>query len=287
MPQEYFFLPSYQKAIHVSESYPSEEIPLHIRNAPTPLMKSLGYGKDYVYPPDQNDEVPRASYLPEGLKDLSLYHPVDRGKESYFKERGKQFKKVGKNMKFLVTNLKKLLSLALVFLSFFFMSSYTVRSPERNVPSKINLVNPSEFDLWEVAQGGYVQKSFVADLSLPPKAKEAVEVSPEWLKMGLHSQFRAMDYYSLYQGFESSFSAGDLNGDGVNDLLVSDGEGMLLFYKMKKIPGKSHLKLKFSFPMPIKTTSSAFITLLDLDQDGKSDLFISIEGEIFFLKNTT
>ena len=87
---------SYQaikKAIHVSESYPSEEIPLHIRNAPTPLMKSLGYGKDYVYPPDQNDEVPRASYLPEGLKDLSLYHPVDRGKESYFKERWQAIQK--------------------------------------------------------------------------------------------------------------------------------------------------------------------------------------------------
>ncbi len=81
---------SYQaikKAIHASESYPSEEIPLHIRNAPTPLMKSFGYGKDYVYPPDQKEEVPRASYLPERLKDLSLYHPMDRGKESYFKER--------------------------------------------------------------------------------------------------------------------------------------------------------------------------------------------------------
>lgn len=81
---------SYQaikKAIHASESYPSEEIPLHIRNAPTPLMKSFGYGKDYVYPPDQKDEIPRASYLPERLKDLSLYHPIDRGKESYFKER--------------------------------------------------------------------------------------------------------------------------------------------------------------------------------------------------------
>jgi putative ATPase len=81
---------SYQaikKALDATEKYSYEEIPLHIRNAPTPLMKSLGYGKDYVYPPDQKDEVPKASYLPERLKDLSLYHPVDRGKESYFKER--------------------------------------------------------------------------------------------------------------------------------------------------------------------------------------------------------
>jgi putative ATPase len=91
---------SYQaikKALDVTEKYPYEEIPLHIRNAPTPLMKSFGYGKDYVYPPEQKDEIPRVSYLPERLKDLSLYHPVDRGKESYFKERWKSIqKKLGK-----------------------------------------------------------------------------------------------------------------------------------------------------------------------------------------------
>lgn len=188
-------------------------------------------------------------------------------------------------MKVFVSNLKKLLALALIFLFFFFVSSYAARSPERSFPGKINLVNPSEFDLWEVIQGGYLEKSHVLDLSLPPNAKEAVDASPDWLKMGLHSQFRALDYFRIDQGYGSSFSAGDLNGDGVDDLLVSDGEGTLLYYKMKKIPGKSRLKLKLSFPLPISAKSTAFITLLDLDQNGLSDLFISLDGKIFFSKN--
>jgi hypothetical protein len=75
-------------------------------------------------------------------------------------------------MKVFVSNLKKLLALALVFLFFFFVSSYAARSPERSFPGKINLVNPSEFDLWEVTQGGYLEKSHVLDLSLPPMQKK-------------------------------------------------------------------------------------------------------------------
>ncbi len=188
-------------------------------------------------------------------------------------------------MKTLATNLKKLLALALIFLFFFFVSSYAARSPERSFPGKINLVNPSEFDLWGVTQGGYLEKSHVLDLSLPSKAKEAVDASPDWLKLGLHSQFRAMDYDLIQKGHNISFSAGDLNGDGVDDLLVSDGEGTLLYYKMTKIPGKSHLKLKLSFPLPISTKSATYITLLDIDQNGLSDLFLSLDGKIFFSKN--
>lgn len=87
---------SYQaikKALDATEKYPYEEIPLHIRNAPTLMMKSLGYGKAYVYPPDQKEEVPMVSYLPERLKDLAFYFPVERGKENYFKERWKAIQK--------------------------------------------------------------------------------------------------------------------------------------------------------------------------------------------------
>jgi putative ATPase len=86
-----------KKAMETVEQYPYEEIPLHIRNAPSSLMKNLGYGKDYVYPPDQKEEVPRVSYLPERLNKLSLYCPVERGKEKYFKERWTTIqKKLGK-----------------------------------------------------------------------------------------------------------------------------------------------------------------------------------------------
>jgi putative ATPase len=43
-------------------------VPLHLRNAPTKLMKNLGYGRDYSYPHDDKEGVAKQSYLPEKLK---------------------------------------------------------------------------------------------------------------------------------------------------------------------------------------------------------------------------
>ncbi len=76
-----------KKAEEALKHYPQEEIPMHLRNAPTTLMKDLGYGKDYVYPPSGKEELVKASYLPERLKKLSFYAPLARGKEAQFKER--------------------------------------------------------------------------------------------------------------------------------------------------------------------------------------------------------
>ncbi len=79
------------------DKHPFEEVPMVIRNAPTRWMKEYGYGKDYVYPPSQDDEVYQQDYLPERLRNLRLYHPVARGKEAYFKERWEKIqKKLGK-----------------------------------------------------------------------------------------------------------------------------------------------------------------------------------------------
>jgi putative ATPase len=57
-------------------------VPLHLRNAPTKLMKSLGYGGGYQYPHDfEGHVVPGASYLPEGLRGERFYRPSDQGEE--------------------------------------------------------------------------------------------------------------------------------------------------------------------------------------------------------------
>jgi len=48
-------------------------VPLHIRNAPTKLMKDLGYGKDYKYSPDY-DYTEEQEYLPEKLKGRKYLH---------------------------------------------------------------------------------------------------------------------------------------------------------------------------------------------------------------------
>ena len=60
----------------------SLEVPMHIRNAPTNMMKELGYGADYNYAHNRQDAfVPGESYLPESLYGERYYFPVDRGLE--------------------------------------------------------------------------------------------------------------------------------------------------------------------------------------------------------------
>ena len=75
----------------------SEEVPLHLRNAPTQLMKSMEHGADYRYAHDENEGYAAGeNYFPEKLQHRQYYHPVDRGLEKkisdklkYLRERDK------------------------------------------------------------------------------------------------------------------------------------------------------------------------------------------------------
>ena len=62
-------------------------VPLHLRNAPTPLMKELGYGKNYQYPHNFEGHYIAEHYLPEKLKDKRYYRPSDQGEEKEIRER--------------------------------------------------------------------------------------------------------------------------------------------------------------------------------------------------------
>jgi putative ATPase len=60
----------------------SLDVPLHLRNAPTKLMKELDYGKAYRYAHDEPDAYAAGeTYFPEELGERGYYHPVDRGLE--------------------------------------------------------------------------------------------------------------------------------------------------------------------------------------------------------------
>lgn len=72
----------------VVASDPGHEVPLHIRNAPTGLMQSLGYGEDYRYAHDYPDAfVPGESYLPPALAGSEWYTPTPRGLERQIGEK--------------------------------------------------------------------------------------------------------------------------------------------------------------------------------------------------------
>jgi putative ATPase len=62
-------------------------VPLHLRNAPTKLMKGLGYGKGYQYAHNYDDATVQQQHLPEALRDRRYYQPSERGHERVIKER--------------------------------------------------------------------------------------------------------------------------------------------------------------------------------------------------------
>ncbi len=70
-------------------------VPLHIRNAPTKLMKNLGYGKDYRYAHDEADAFAAGeNYFPEGMPAVEWYKPTERGLEQAIREKLEQLRRL-------------------------------------------------------------------------------------------------------------------------------------------------------------------------------------------------
>ena len=66
----------------------SRPVPEHLRNAPTRLMKELGYGRDYRYAHDEADAYAAGeNYMPEGVSRTQFYEPTPRGLEAKIRER--------------------------------------------------------------------------------------------------------------------------------------------------------------------------------------------------------
>lgn len=79
---------AFNQAMQDVKQYGSLEVPLHLRNAPTQLMKNLNYGKEYRYAHDEKDAYAASeTYLPEKLLTHVYYHPTLRGLEAKITER--------------------------------------------------------------------------------------------------------------------------------------------------------------------------------------------------------
>ena len=88
---------AFNAAMHDVRSQGSAEVPLHLRNAPTKLMKELGYKKDYRYAHDEPDAYAAGeNYFPENMAPRQYYQPVNRGLEIKIAEKLARLKMLDK-----------------------------------------------------------------------------------------------------------------------------------------------------------------------------------------------
>lgn len=92
---------AYRRAAADAHEHTAEPVPLHLRNAPTKLMRSLNYGKNYRYAHDEPGAVASMDCLPSELQKRQYYRPTDRGYEQTISERLLELKrsKARKNRK--------------------------------------------------------------------------------------------------------------------------------------------------------------------------------------------
>ncbi|RKX25206.1 MAG: hypothetical protein DRP46_12285 [Candidatus Zixiibacteriota bacterium] len=89
---------AYGQAMKHAEEKGSLPVPLHIRNAPTSLMKNLGYGKDYKYAHDYEDSLADQEYFPDELAGTVYYKPQEHGREIKIAEYLKKYREYRKSV---------------------------------------------------------------------------------------------------------------------------------------------------------------------------------------------
>jgi putative ATPase len=72
----------------------AEPVPLHLRNAPTQLMKGLGYARGYQYAHDLESKVANMQCLPDNLREREYYAPTNEGVERRIRERMEEIKRL-------------------------------------------------------------------------------------------------------------------------------------------------------------------------------------------------
>lgn len=85
---------AYNSVLEDVEKTAAEPVPLHIRNAPTLLMKQVGYGKGYQYAHDLESKVADMECLPDNLRSRRYYHPTAEGREKSFAQRLQEIRKL-------------------------------------------------------------------------------------------------------------------------------------------------------------------------------------------------
>jgi len=78
---------AWNAARDAAAEHPAEPVPLHVRNAPTRLMREIGYGRGYRYDHDEGGHAAGQTYLPDALAGATWYEPTEFGLEKTIGER--------------------------------------------------------------------------------------------------------------------------------------------------------------------------------------------------------
>jgi putative ATPase len=92
-PKSNAILRAYSEAAEAASTDVAEPVPLHLRNAPTGLMKALDYGKGYKYAHDEPEGVSAMECLPPAHKGRQFYKPTERGFEGEMRKRLEELRK--------------------------------------------------------------------------------------------------------------------------------------------------------------------------------------------------
>jgi putative ATPase len=98
-PKSVALYDGYKAARRTVEERPADPVPMAIRNAPTRLMKEVGYGKGYVYAPHTDEGVGGIDCLPESLQGTRFYEPKGEGFEAKLKERLERYRALRADVK--------------------------------------------------------------------------------------------------------------------------------------------------------------------------------------------
>jgi putative ATPase len=90
---------AYGAVLEDVEKTSAEPVPLHIRNAPTSLMKQAGYGKGYQYAHDMESKVADMECMPDNLRGREYYHPTQEGREKLLGQRLEEIKRLKEELR--------------------------------------------------------------------------------------------------------------------------------------------------------------------------------------------
>ncbi len=90
---------AYGAVLEDVEKTAAEPVPLHIRNAPTNLMKQVGYGKGYQYAHDLESKVADMECMPDNLRGREYYHPTAEGKEKLMAQRMDEIRRIKEELR--------------------------------------------------------------------------------------------------------------------------------------------------------------------------------------------